>query len=131
MTGDAHVLRRLGKDITLSELEHMRNTEHMSNREIAQRLGTSYQTILNYLGPQRSKQAKQTPAAPKSEGKVWQKCQSLTQFVGSTHEFLVNLYRGSCEITRINPGAPLNRSEIHELVVQLTYIEQLMQRAEK
>lgn len=45
-------MRPVLKDISMSELETLRNEEKLTNREIASRLGVSYQTILKILGPQ-------------------------------------------------------------------------------
>ena len=43
----------LTKSIDMSELRYMRETLDMSNKEIADRLGVSYATILKYLGPKK------------------------------------------------------------------------------
>lgn len=127
MTGDTHILRKLGKDITMQELYHMRDDLEMSVAEIAKQLGCSRQILYKYFGKKITPTQKKAPA----ETKVWAAAHSLTQLIGGTHEFIVDVYRGTCVMKAMPPEAPLTRAEIHSLINQLTYIEQLLQRAGK
>lgn len=43
-------------DVSWSELLYYREHEHLSNREIARRLGVSYQTVLKTIGPEPKKE---------------------------------------------------------------------------
>lgn len=43
------------KSVDMSTLLYMRNVEHMTNREIAQRLDVSTATIRKYIGPMGKK----------------------------------------------------------------------------
>ena len=45
----------LMRSIDLSTLYKMRNELGMSNKQIADKLGVSYATILKYIGPQRKR----------------------------------------------------------------------------
>lgn len=40
-------------EVSYSELMYYRNEEKLSNKEIAKRLGVSYQTILNLIGKEK------------------------------------------------------------------------------
>lgn len=44
--------RALTFELSQSEMRRMREEEEMTNREIADALGTSYATVLKYIGPQ-------------------------------------------------------------------------------
>ena len=63
--------RKSTRDISISEMLHLRNVEGLSNAEIAQRLGMGYSTVCKYLGkqpagirkPTRKKVAQTEPAA--------------------------------------------------------------------
>lgn len=44
--------RKLSFELSQSEMRRMREEEDMSNQEIADALGTSYATVLKYIGPQ-------------------------------------------------------------------------------
>lgn len=58
-------MRSILSDISMSELISMRNDQNMSNREIAEVLGCSYQTIRKLLGPQpKGMRAERRPADP-------------------------------------------------------------------
>lgn len=48
----------LMRSIDLSTLYKMRNELGMSNKQIADKLGVSYATILKYIGPQRKRKKK-------------------------------------------------------------------------
>lgn len=48
----------LMRSIDLSTLYKMRNELGMSNKQIADKLGVSYITILKYIGPQRKRKKK-------------------------------------------------------------------------
>ena len=41
----------LTNEITVSEMRYMRDSESLSNAQIARKLNCSYQTVLKYLGP--------------------------------------------------------------------------------
>ena len=131
MTGDTHVLRRLGKDITLSELRYMSEERNMSHREIAEQVGTSYQTILRYLGPKRKKKVPNEPTKKTSDGKVWTTCRSVTRLGGDTHEFLVDVHAGICEMKALTQKPFLTASEVRNLITQLTFIEEMFRKVGK
>lgn len=49
-------------DVSWSELLYYREHEHLSNREIARRLGVSYQTVLKTIGPEPKKEVTKNEA---------------------------------------------------------------------
>lgn len=130
MTGDTHILRRLGKDITLSELRYMSDERGMSYKEIAEQLGTTYQTILRYLGPKRKKRTN-APAEVTPSKKVWAAARSLTRLTGVTHEYQVDVHAGLIEMRELTPGMPLTAENIDAMINQLTYIRQMFRTVGK
>lgn len=59
--------RSLRNDISISEMLHMREQEHMSNTQIAARLGISKQTVWRYIGPQSTEGEERPRKTPKKE----------------------------------------------------------------
>ena len=69
----------ISKDVSISEMMTMRNEQNMTNQEIADALGCSYQTVLNLIGkqPQTMRKHKSypevrvpTPSKPKPEEEI-------------------------------------------------------------
>lgn len=59
--------RGLRNEISISEMLHMREQEHMSNAKIAARLGISEQTVWKYIGPRFAKREKRPQEDHKKE----------------------------------------------------------------
>ena len=76
MTGDTHILRRLGKDISLQELYHMRFELNMSVAEIAEKLGCSRPTVYKYLDLKKLNAPKKPDR--KQEQRVWDEADQIT-----------------------------------------------------
>ena len=48
--------KALYHEITPQEMLYIREHEHLTNQQIADKLGCSYQTVLNYIGPMKKKE---------------------------------------------------------------------------
>lgn len=45
-------MTKLSKSVSVAELMHMREVDHLSNRDISKRLGISIRTVYRYIGNQ-------------------------------------------------------------------------------
>ena len=132
--------RKIG--VTAAEMMQLRNEPYcLSNKEIAKRLDISYLTVLKYIGKQNGgesdifkKRTDQAPAPdstskPEPPAKVWDTAQSLTRLAHGDRSWLVDTYRQQVELER--PIRILEAADIHSLINELTYLDQLLERARK
>lgn len=123
--------RRL--EVTAAEMLKLREEPYcLSNAEIAKRLDCSYATVLNYIGKQKGRKvAKQEENEPKktSSKNVFATAQSLTRLGTGDRTWLVDVYRQQVELER--PIRVLDPDDIHAIINELTYFEQLLERARK
>lgn len=132
--------RKIG--VTAAEMMQLRNEPYcLSNKEIAKRLDISYLTVLKYIGKQNGgesdifkKRTEQAPSPastskPEPPAKVWDTAQSLTRLAHGDRSWLVDTYRQQVELER--PIRILEAADIHALINELTYLDQLHERARK
>ena len=117
-------------EVTAAEMLKMREEPYcLSNAEIARRLDVSYQTVLNYIGKQRKPKPEPKPETPKSSSAVFSRAQSLTRLVADDHTWLVDTYNQLVELE--HPIQIITAANIHAIINELTYFEQLLERARK
>lgn len=115
-------------DVTAAEMLKMREEPYcLSNAEIAKQLDISYQTVLKYIGKQNGCQQDPKPEAPKTSSRIFSKAQSLTRLVAGERSWLVDAYNQCVESEQ--PLKFLTAETIHSLINELTYFEQLLERA--
>lgn len=123
---NGHPLRRLGQDVDIHTMYHMRD-QGMSNKEIAQALGVSYATVYKYIGKQerRGGTAVSPSVAPKkTREEIFTKTKRLTLLEGRAHSFVVDL---EGQRVRIDPRTNmLDVSGLDALLDELQYIRDLM-----
>ena len=132
--------RKIG--VTPAEMMQLRNEPYcLSNKEIAKRLDISYPTVLKYIGKQNGtepeifkKQTEQaptpdSPSKPEPSAKVWDTAQSLTRLAHGDRSWLIDTYRQQVELER--PIRILEAADIRSLINELTYLDQLLERARK
>lgn len=115
-------------EVTAAEMLRLR--EHLyclSNAEIAKQLDISYQTVLKYIGKQNGCQQDPKPEAHKTSSRIFSKAQSLTRLVAGERAWLVDSYNQCVELEQ--PLKVLTAGTIHSLINELTYFEQLLNRA--
>ena len=115
-------------EVTAAEMLKLREHPYcLSNAEIAKQLDISYQTVLKYIGKQNGCQQDPKPEAPKTSSRIFSKAQSLTRLVAGERSWLVDVYNQCVESEQ--PLKFLTAETIHSLINELTYFEQLLQRA--
>ena len=120
-------------EVTAAEMLRLREEPYcLFNAEIAKRLDCSYVTVLNYIGKQRERKNTavrgQRPKESSSKN-VFSVAQSLTRLGTGDRTWLVDTYRQQVELER--PFRFLDAAEIHSIINELTYFEQLLERARK
>ena len=120
-------------EVTATEMLRLREEPYcLSNAEIAKRLDCSYVTVLNYIGKQRERKntvvQDQRPKESSSKN-VFSVAQSLTRLGTGDRTWLVDTYRQQVELEQ--PIGVLNPDDIHAIINELTYFEQLLERARK
>ena len=80
--------RPVSADASPEEMRKLREPPYnLSNREIAERVGCSYVTVLKYIG--RERQRKQPVAdKPPTNQKVWESASSVTRLYAFGREYL-------------------------------------------
>ena len=126
MTGDTHILRRLGKDISLQELYHMRFELNMSVAEIAEKLGCSRPTVYKYLDLKKLNAPKKPDR--KQEQRVWDEAHSLTRLQAEWRSYDLDVYRQQAVLHHWPSAVVLDPDGIHRMINELTYIEQVMKK---
>lgn len=115
--------------VTASEMMTLRNAPYnLTNVEIAKQLDISLQTVYRYIGKQNTKPQKPAPK-PVNDDHVWDTAQSLTRLGYGNRTYLINTYNQRVELER--PLTVLTPDDVHRMLNELTYIEQLLERARK
>ena len=115
-------------EVTAAEMLRLREHPYcLSNAEIAKQLDISYQTVLKYIGKQNAIDTPKVTEAQTTSKRVFDRAQSLTRLVAGERAWLVDSYNQCVELEQ--PLKFLTAGTIHSLINELTYFEQLLQRA--
>ena len=122
--------RKLGLDISRSEMQSMRDDNHMNNRQIAERLGVSIQTVRNYIGAQPKdmpREYKPEPELKPISVKVVNKpalklVSTVSLMKGETNEYRIDSVKNIVEISGLLNGI-LDPSTIDQTIKELTEVK--------
>ncbi len=118
-------------EVTAAEMMTLRNPPYnLSNKEIAERLDIHYVTVLKYIGKQNPKKQPEQPKQPERlNGKVWDTARSVTRLESGDRAYIVDVRR---QIAEIECGSTvLDAESVHRMINELTYIEQLFNKAKE
>ena len=127
--------RALSKDITPAEMLKLREEPYcMSNREIAERLDVSYQTVLRYIGKTRGYRRKgqkqvDTGASSKSltNTPIFAKSQSISRLTANSGRvWELDVYNGVLTLVGDGYKIPISTDGVHSMINELAYFEQVM-----
>lgn len=122
--------RPVSADVSPEEMRKLREPPYnLSNREIAERVGCSYVTVLKYIGKQNQKEQPSNPA-PSTPSKVWESASSVTRLYAFGREYLCNFSKQTATAS-FAPGLELTPDTIHSIINELTYIEQVFEKAKQ
>jgi predicted transcriptional regulator len=114
--------------VTAAEMLRLREHPYcMSNAQIAKQLDISYQTVLKYIGKQNAGETPKVTEAQTTSKRIFDRAQSLTRLVAGERTWLVDVYNQCVESEQ--PLKFLTSEAIHSLINELTYFDQLLQRA--
>lgn len=114
--------------VTASEMMTLRNPPYnLSNKEIAKRLDCNYVTVLRYIGKQNQKPVEAPKKPERLNGQVWTTARTVTRMESSDRSYLVDVRRQTAEIE--SGSTMLDAESLHRMINELTYIEQLFQKA--
>ena len=114
--------------VTASEMMTLRNPPYnLSNKEIAKRLDCNYVTVLRYIGKQNQKPVEAPKKPERLDGIVWTKARTVTRLESNDRSYLVDVRRQTAEIE--SGSTMLDAESLHRMINELTYIEQLFQKA--
>lgn len=122
--------RPVSADVSPEEMRKLREPPYnLSNREIAERVGCSYVTVLKYIGRERQRKK---PAAdkPTTSQKVWESASSVTRLYARGREYLCNFTKQTATAS-FAPGLELTPDTVHSIINELTYIEQVFAKAKQ
>lgn len=116
--------------VTASEMMTLRNPPYnLSNREIAKRLDCNYVTVLRYIGKQNQKPVEAPKKPERLNGQVWTTARTVTRMESSDRSYLVDVRRQTVEIE--SGSTMLDAESLHRMINELTYIEQLFNKAKE
>ena len=127
--------RTLSKEITPQEMLRLREEPYcLSNREIAERLDISYQTVWRYIGksrPYHRKGQKLVDTSVNSKEQVNQplfaKSQSISRFTANSGRvWELDVYNGVVTLVCDECRMPFSSDGVHSMINELTYFEQVM-----
>ena len=115
-------------EVTAAEMLRLREHPYcLSNAQIAKQLDVSYQTVLKYIGKQNARETPKVTEAQTTSKRIFDRAQSLTRLVAGERAWLVDVYNQCVESEQ--PLKFLTAEAIHSLINELTYFDQLLQRA--
>lgn len=115
-------------EVTAAEMLKLREHPYcLSNAEIARQLDISYQTVLKYIGKQNVREMPKTAEPQTTSKRIFDRAQSLTRLVAGERTWLVDVYNQCVESEQ--PLKFLTAGTIHAIINELTYFEQLLERA--
>lgn len=98
---------KLSKSISLQELQELR-AEGLSNKQIADRLDISYQTVLKYLGKADFRapygSCKKPEDVPEEKKEVLTELFHIKELAGNKNKYRVNIADGTVTVTPISEG---------------------------
>jgi hypothetical protein len=129
--------RALSKEIDPQEMMRLREEPYcLSNREIAERLDVSYQTVWRYIGktrPYRRKSQKSVDTNTRSKEQVnpplFAKSQSISRFTANSGRvWELDVYNGVLTLVCGECRMPISTDGVHSMINELTYFEQVMNK---
>lgn len=126
-------MSRARVEYTAAEMLTLREPPYcMSNKEIAEQLGISYNTVLNYIGTQRQpKQDALIKLKPRAvidtPPDAFDNAQSLTRLTNAHRSYLVDIYSQRVELDR--PLVYMEANDLRNIINELVWIDTLLQKA--
>lgn len=100
---------KLTESISVQELQQMRD-EGLSNKQIAQRLGICYATVLKYLGKADFRapygSCKKPEDVPEEKPVLLKKLMHIEEFMGEKNKYTVNIDGKTVTVKQIGNGFP-------------------------
>lgn len=102
---------KLTDSISVQEMQTMRE-EGLSNKQIAQRLGICYATVLRYLGKADFRapygSCKKPEDVPKEKPVLLKKLMHIEEFMGEKNRYTVNIDGKTVTVKQLENGGPLD-----------------------
>jgi len=127
------------EEISIPEMQRMRDEEGLSNREIAARLGISYATVHKYLGPQPNDIKRRrfvipqettppAPTIPTWNPSDWEAAETIHKLKGIYMHYEVNSTTNEADIVLIDghPLGKLNKADLMKCIDELSRVAVLI-----
>lgn len=124
--------RRLGLDITPSEMLRMRESERLSNRRIAERLGVSINTVYRYIGKQPKDMPRERKPEPElkpvsvkvTNAPALKLVSTVSLLKGETSEYKIDSVKNLVEISGLLNGV-LDQHTIDQTIRELNEVKRV------
>lgn len=124
--------RRLGLDITPSEMLRMRESEQLSNRRIAERLGVSVNTVYRYIGKQPKDMPREYKPEPElkpvsfkvTDAPALKLVSTVSLLKGETAEYKIDSVKNMVEVSGLLNGI-LDQHTIDQTIRELNEVKRV------